>query len=303
MRQLSREREADHGRAHRPDGVRELPQVHHAPGAGAKVDHSTFTRSDQLRQLPQRHQRDRQERDAHPGRSGQLHRLPQHDRVEAHELEPHPASGHRPMRHLPQRGLSAGRRQERQPRPVSDRGGPGLGQLRQLPQGGLRGLDAGQGARQRHGDGAVRQLPRAASSLPRRCTPARRVCENCHKSTTTWTGAKVDHSTFTVATNCASCHNGTSATGKSATHIPVGATNCIACHNTTAFKPSTWNHTQLPVTAQCATCHSGAYPPADGKSASHIPYQTRGERWPRPTATAATRPATWPGRRPRCTPT
>jgi hypothetical protein len=27
------------------------------------------------------------------------------------------------------------------------------------------------------------------------------------------------------------------------------------------------------VTNQCSTCHSGAYPPADGRSASHIPYQ------------------------------
>ena len=28
------------------------------------------------------------------------------------------------------------------------------------------------------------------------------------------------------------------------------------------------------MTNQCATCHSGAYPPADGKPANHIPYQT-----------------------------
>ncbi|HXD41779.1 MAG TPA: cytochrome c3 family protein, partial [Ramlibacter sp.] len=99
------------------------------------------------------------------------------------------------------------------------------------------------------------------------------VCENCHKSTTSWLGAKVDHSGFTAATNCASCHNGSGATGKSATHIPVGTTNCIACHNTVAWKPSGWNHTQLTVTNQCASCHTGAFPPADGKSAAHTPYQ------------------------------
>jgi hypothetical protein len=28
------------------------------------------------------------------------------------------------------------------------------------------------------------------------------------------------------------------------------------------------------VTGQCATCHTGGYPPADGKPANHIPYQT-----------------------------
>ncbi|TXI16114.1 MAG: hypothetical protein E6Q67_15010, partial [Roseateles sp.] len=99
------------------------------------------------------------------------------------------------------------------------------------------------------------------------------VCENCHKSTVTWSGAKVDHSSFTIATNCASCHNGSAATGKPATHIPAGTTNCIACHSTTGWRPSKWNHTQLPVAAQCASCHSGAYPPADGRHATHIPYQ------------------------------
>ncbi|MFH7041054.1 cytochrome c3 family protein [Paucibacter sp. JuS9] len=102
------------------------------------------------------------------------------------------------------------------------------------------------------------------------------VCENCHKSTSTWTGAKVDHSGFTVATNCASCHNGSTATGKAASHMPVGTTNCISCHTTSAWKPSKWNHTQLPVTSQCASCHSGAYPPADGKPATHTPYQLVG---------------------------
>jgi hypothetical protein len=99
------------------------------------------------------------------------------------------------------------------------------------------------------------------------------VCESCHRSTSTWLGARVDHSTFTVATNCSSCHNGSAATGKAASHIPVGATNCIACHSTTAWKPSKWNHTQVTVVNQCASCHSGSFPPADGKPATHIPYQ------------------------------
>lgn len=98
------------------------------------------------------------------------------------------------------------------------------------------------------------------------------VCETCHKSTSTWAGAKVDHSTFTVATNCASCHNGSTATGKAGNHIPVGATNCFACHVTASWRPSKWNHTQVAVAAQCSSCHSGAFPPADGRPATHIPY-------------------------------
>ncbi len=101
------------------------------------------------------------------------------------------------------------------------------------------------------------------------------TCESCHSSTTTWSAAKVDHSSFNVSTNCASCHNGSAATGKPANHVPVGATNCIACHSVSpaGWKPTQWNHTQVTVVAQCATCHSGAYPPADGKVTNHIPYQ------------------------------
>ena len=100
-------------------------------------------------------------------------------------------------------------------------------------------------------------------------------CESCHRSTATWSGARVDHSTFTAATNCASCHNGTGGTAKPGNHIPTTA-NCFACHNVSPalWTPTKWTHTQVPVTAQCATCHSGSYPPADGRPANHIPYQT-----------------------------
>jgi hypothetical protein len=99
------------------------------------------------------------------------------------------------------------------------------------------------------------------------------LCENCHKSTGSWAAAKVDHASFNAATNCSSCHNGSGATGKPAAHVPVGATNCFGCHNVTGWKPSRFNHTQVPVTAQCASCHTGSFPPADGKPAGHAPYQ------------------------------
>ncbi len=129
------------------------------------------------------------------------------------------------------------------------------------------------------------------------------VCENCHRTTTTWLGAKVDHTTFTAATVCSSCHNGSSASGKNATHVPVGATNCISCHNVSGWKPTKFNHTQVAVTAQCASCHTGSYPPADGKPAAHTPYQLVAAWCRARTATPATRRATRRGRRPRCTAT
>lgn len=97
-------------------------------------------------------------------------------------------------------------------------------------------------------------------------------CIDCHRTTAWLPASKPDHSLFTVATNCSSCHNGSSATGKTPTHIPT-AVNCIACHATTTWRPAKWNHTQQPVANQCSTCHSGAFPPADGRPANHIPYQ------------------------------
>ena len=39
-------------------------------------------------------------------------------------------------------------------------------------------------------------------------------------------------------------------------------------------KPTSFNHSQVAVSNQCSSCHSGAFPPADGRSATHIPYQT-----------------------------
>lgn len=100
------------------------------------------------------------------------------------------------------------------------------------------------------------------------------TCEACHKSTTSWASAKVDHATFSTATNCSSCHNGSTATGKPTTHIPVTSTNCLGCHTTSTWQPSRFNHTQVAVANQCSTCHSGSFPPADGRPARHIPYQT-----------------------------
>jgi hypothetical protein len=100
-------------------------------------------------------------------------------------------------------------------------------------------------------------------------------CESCHKTTTSWAGAKTDHSTFTAATTCSTCHNGSTATGKPATHIPT-TVNCFSCHNVSPslWTPTKWNHTQVVVANACASCHTGGYPPADGRPAKHIPYQT-----------------------------
>ncbi|MFZ6820663.1 cytochrome c3 family protein, partial [Undibacterium sp. Ji22W] len=98
-------------------------------------------------------------------------------------------------------------------------------------------------------------------------------CDTCHTSTTTWTGVNFNHANVSppVAGRCASCHNGSTAAGKSATHIPTTA-QCDSCH-TSGF--STWtspkmNHAGMAGT--CSTCHSGAYVAQNAltKPATHI---------------------------------
>lgn len=113
---------------------------------------------------------------------------------------------------------------------------------------------------------------RTSSGKPANHWPTTASCDSCHTSQA-WTPAKaMDHSSFNRTTNCLSCHNGSTATGKPANHMPVNLSNCLACHNTRSWRPTTWNHTQVIVTAQCSSCHSGAYPPADGRPATHVPY-------------------------------
>ncbi|WP_455222961.1 hypothetical protein [Kaarinaea lacus] len=96
-------------------------------------------------------------------------------------------------------------------------------------------------------------------------------CDECHVTTTWITSTlpvdpNLDHSTF-VGT-CVSCHNGVTASGKSATHINSTDT-CEACHT---VYPDLWvpiasvDHTQ--VLGTCESCHNSII--AVGKSPSHI---------------------------------
>ncbi|PZO19014.1 MAG: hypothetical protein DCF26_06745 [Burkholderiales bacterium] len=85
----------------------------------------------------------------------------------------------------------------------------------------------------------------------------------------------MDHTTFTAATNCTTCHNGSQATGKPATHIPVTA-NCISCHGTNSFSVGARMDHNVVITATCKSCHSGAYVSqgntgALAKPVNHIP--------------------------------
>jgi hypothetical protein len=70
---------------------------------------------------------------------------------------------------------------------------------------------------------------------------------------------------------CASCHNGTTATGKPAKHV-VTTASCDACHRTTAWLPATFSHANV-TPGTCGTCHNGTT--ARGKPTNHIPHESQ----------------------------
>jgi hypothetical protein len=76
--------------------------------------------------------------------------------------------------------------------------------------------------------------------------------------------SKFNHAT--AQGTCASCHNGTTATGKPARHIATNAA-CDTCHkSTTTFAGARFTHTGT--TAACAGCHNGTT--ATGKPPRHV---------------------------------
>src|SRR5664279_14929 len=95
--------------------------------------------------------------------------------------------------------------------------------------------------------------------------PTVEPCSVCH-STVTFAGARFMHVGITPGT-CATCHNGSIATGKPAGHIPTNA-SCDTCHRITGWRGATVDHASVQL-GSCASCHNGAS--AKGKAASHIP--------------------------------
>jgi len=83
-------------------------------------------------------------------------------------------------------------------------------------------------------------------------------CDICHTSTVTFLGARYNHG-MAIPGQCGSCHNGSIAPGRPASHAinQFKATySCDNCHRPTIWLPSFWNHTG--VTANCVSCHGNA---------------------------------------------
>jgi hypothetical protein len=99
-------------------------------------------------------------------------------------------------------------------------------------------------------------------------------CDSCHRSQASFTVAvRMDHAAV-ATTACASCHNGTSATGKPPTHVATTAA-CDGCHrSTTTWAAVTGAHTAANAvgTGTCDSCHNGTS--AKGKHAGHVPVTT-----------------------------
>ena len=210
--------------------LRELPQEHRELGRRQGRPQQLHRRH-QLRELPQRHHGHRQAGQPHPDGTATAS-LPQrqpalwtptkwnHTQVTVtaqcatcHTGGYPPADG-RPTNHIPYQTVAV----------------DGRGQLRRLPQGQLHDLGQRPLPQQLLGQHRLRQLPHAAPTSAPWASPTTPPtpavtgnCESCHKSTATWAGAKVDHSTFTAATNCATCHNGTPH-GQAGNHIPTTPT-------------------------------------------------------------------------------
>ena len=65
---------------------------------------------------------------------------------------------------------------------------------------------------------------------------------------------------------CATCHNGTTASGRPARHLAT-LVSCDSCHRTTAWVPANYTHTGV-AAGSCATCHNGSG--AKNKPAGHF---------------------------------
>jgi len=92
-------------------------------------------------------------------------------------------------------------------------------------------------------------------------------CDVCHVAGGTFKPAVFDHTG--ISNNCASCHNGTDATGLSPGHLPTSGKDCSVCHNTTAFAGATFDHTGI--VNDCASCHDGATARGKSPPPNHVP--------------------------------
>jgi predicted CXXCH cytochrome family protein len=87
-------------------------------------------------------------------------------------------------------------------------------------------------------------------------------CSVCHNPTK-FANARFEHQG--ISGNCATCHNGSTATGKNNFHVPTND-DCSVCHYTTGFKPANFDH--VGIVDNCASCHDAGF--ATPKDSGHL---------------------------------
>ncbi|MDH3535467.1 MAG: hypothetical protein OER87_06965 [Gammaproteobacteria bacterium] len=113
----------------------------------------------------------------------------------------------------------------------------------------------------------------SAKTNPAHIPIGQQDCRVCHLAGVAFKPAVFNHTG--IVDNCASCHNGTDATGLSAkpNHINIGppdfpvVQDCSVCHNPTAFANATFDHQGI--SDNCGNCHDGYY--ARGRHTNHVP--------------------------------
>ena len=96
--------------------------------------------------------------------------------------------------------------------------------------------------------------------------PTTQDCSICHVPGT-FLNAVFNHTG--IVDNCASCHNGTDATGLSPGHVDTLGKDCSSCHNTIAFANAKYDHTGI--VNGCVTCHDGATARGKTPPPNHVP--------------------------------
>ena len=90
-------------------------------------------------------------------------------------------------------------------------------------------------------------------------------CGSCHEpQSDSFLGAGYDHSAvsivgLTATPTCISCHDGSTATGQSLTHVATTGQDCLVCHGTgfSSFALATFDHTAAGISNNCVSCHDG----------------------------------------------
>jgi hypothetical protein len=93
------------------------------------------------------------------------------------------------------------------------------------------------------------------------------ACDSCHR-TTAWVPATSFNHVGVTPGSCGTCHNGTSATGKTATNYhAVTTAACDTCHRSTAtWTTTSFGHVGV-APGSCITCHVGARAKVKGTAA------------------------------------